>query len=470
MSIIVNGREYASEKNAQIALTRNNTRKRRETQVCKVYDLKIDMSKLTQEQEKALKGTFLEAKWIYNAALNTDKPTKYVPGKTVEVKNRDGKFETRNLKYIGSQVKQSVITGIGSSLSSLKAKKEKGYKVGKLKFTRRVKSVDLKQHGTTYRLFPENEKIRVQGVPGKMKVYGLHQIPEHAELANAKLIQKSSGYYLKVTAYLPQDDDSLVDDYVPGTVEGIDMGVATHITLSNGVKISTTVVEPPRLKRLQHKLDRQYKHAEKLQKSQKLNYLPLSQNYYDTLEKLRKEYEKLDNKKDDLAKQIVSVIMRNETVFFQDEMITSWKKWFGRQLHHSVLGRVKALLKAHTRAVMIPQSEPTTQWCRDCEQKTKHDLKERVYTCQYCDYSDDRDVHSANNMIWFGQSVLNDNNVPMERRELTPVLVDQYSKLIPLGCTVKYTERVLDLGELESCTLGIPPSAKQETHPTLVGG
>lgn len=467
MSIIVNGREYASEKNAQIALTRNNTRKRRETQVCKVYDLKIDISELTTSQEKALKGTFLEAKWIYNAALNTDKPTKYVPGKTVEVKNRDGKFETRNLEYIGSQVKQSVISNIGSSISSLKAKKEKGYKIGKLKFARRVKSVDLKQYGATYRLFPENDKVHVQGVPGKMKVYGLHQIPGNAELANAKLIQKSSGYYLKVTAYLPKDDESLVDDYIPGTVEGIDMGVATHITLSNGVKISTTVVEPPLLKRLQRKLDGQYKHAEKLQKDQRLNYLPFSQNYYDTLEKLRKEYEKLNNKKDDLAKQIVSVIMKNETVFFQDEMITSWKKWFGRQLHHSVLGRVKDLLKAHPRAVMIPRSTPTTQWCRDCEQNTKHELKERIYKCQYCDYSEDRDIHSADNMIYFG---LSEDSVPMERRELTPVPMDQYLKLIPLGCIVKYTERVLDLGELESSTPGIPPSVKQETHPTLVGG
>jgi len=468
MSIIVNGREYASEKNAQIALTRNNTRKRRETQVCKVYDLKIDMSKLTQEQEKALKGTFLEAKWIYNAALNTGKPTKYVPGKTVEVKNRDGEFETRKLEYIGSQVKQSVITSIGSSLSSLKAKKEKGYKVGKLKFARRVKSVDLKQYNATYRIFPENDKVRVQGVPGKMKVYGLHQIPDNAELANAKLIQKSSGYYLKVTAYLPKDDESLVNDYVPGTVEGIDMGVATHITLSNGVKISTTVVEPPRLKRLQRKLDGQYKRAEKLQKAQGLNYLPLSQNYYDTLEKLRKEYEKLNNRKDDLAKQIVSVLMRNETVFFQDEMLTSWKKWFGRQLHHSVLGRVKTLLKDHPRAVMIPRSIPTTQWCKYCEQNTKHELKERIYQCQYCGYSEDRDIHSADNMIYFGLSDV--DNVPMERRELTPVPMDQYLKLGPLGCIVKYTERVLNLGELESSTLGIPPSVKQETHPTLVGG
>ena len=467
MSVIVNGKEYASEKNAQIALTRNNTRKRRETQVCKVYNLKIDMSKLTQKQEEALKGTFLEAKWIYNAALNTEKPTSYLPGKTVEVKNRDGDFETRDLQYIGSQVKQSVISGIGSSLSSLKAKKKKGYKVGKLKFTRRVKSVDLKQHGTTYRLFPENDKVRVQGVPGKMKVYGIHQISEHAELANAKLIQKSSGYYLKITTYLPKDDDVLVDDYVPGTVEGIDMGVATHITFSNGVKISTTVVEPPRLKRLQRKLDRQYKRAEKLQKSQGLNYLPFSQNYYDTLEELRKEYEKLDNKKDNLAKQIVSVIMKNEIVFFQDEMITSWKKWFGRELHHSVLGRVKALLKAHPRAVMIPQSEPTTQWCRHCEQKTKHDLNDRVYTCQYCEYSEDRDVHAADNMIWFGQSVL-ENNVPMERRELTPVLVDQYLKLFPLGCTIKYTERVIDLSELESRTPGTSPSLKQETNSSSV--
>ena len=61
-----------------------------------------------------------------------------------------------------------------------------------------------------------------------------------------------------------------------------------------------------------------------------------------------------------------------------------------------------------------------------------------------------------------------ENNVPMERRELTPVLVDQYLKLFPLGCTIKYTERVIDLSELESRTPGTSPSLKQETNSSSV--
>lgn len=92
MSSIVNNKVYANEKNAQIARTRQETRKRRSQQTCKVYELKVDMDKLNLQQKEALDKVFLEAKWIYNAALNTDKPTSYIPGKTVPVMNREGKM------------------------------------------------------------------------------------------------------------------------------------------------------------------------------------------------------------------------------------------------------------------------------------------------------------------------------------------------------------------------------------------
>ena len=152
---------------------------------------------------------------------------------------------------------------------------------------------------------------------------------------------------------------------------------------------------------MQRKLDRQYKQAKKQQSILGLSYVPFSHNYYNTLKELQKEHEKLDNKKDNLAKQIVALLLKNEYVFFQDENLAAWKIRSGRRLHHSVLGRVKALLKQHSRAFMVDKFTPTTQYCEHCDKKTKHSLKERVYTCQYCEYSEDRDAHAADNMVFF---------------------------------------------------------------------
>ena len=458
MSTQVKEKVYANEKNAQIAKTRKETRKRRSQQVCKVYEVKVDMSKLNSKQQEALNQVFLEAKWVYNAALNTNKPTSYIPGKTVPVMNREGEFEERELNYLGSQLKQSVVSTISSNLSSLKDRKEKGYKVGKLKFVRKIQSIDLKQHGTTYKVNFLEKKIRVQKIPGSFKVYGLEQLPDNAELANAKLIKKASGYFLKITTYT---DKMEITGFTPGTAVGIDMGVATHITLSSGEKISTIITEPQRLKRLQRKLDRQYEQAKKQQSILGLSYVPFSQNYYNTLKELQKEHEKLNNKKDNLAKQIVALLLKNEYVFFQDENLTAWKIRSGRRLHHSVLGRVKALLKQHPRAFMVDKFTPTTQYCEHCDKKTKHSLKDRVYTCQYCEYSEDRDAHAADNMVFFG---LLEHDIPMERRELTPMLIGQDTILNQLECVhYEYTERIQDLHE-PVVTQGIVSSQKQETN------
>ena len=42
----------------------------------------------------------------------------------------------------------------------------------------------------------------------------------------------------------------------------------------------------------------------------------------------------------------------------------------------------------------------------------------RTYVCE-CGYHEDRDVHSANNMIAIKDLILTNISVPMERRELT---------------------------------------------------
>ena len=42
----------------------------------------------------------------------------------------------------------------------------------------------------------------------------------------------------------------------------------------------------------------------------------------------------------------------------------------------------------------------------------------RTYVCE-CGYHEDRDVHSANNMITIKDIILTNISVPMERRELT---------------------------------------------------
>lgn len=389
-------------KNAQIATTIKNTRKRREIQTVQVREIKLNP---TKEQATLLNRVFLEAKWIRNDALSHGIQG-YVAGKTVQVKNRDGKLETRDLTTIGSQIKQSVVSSLMQDARNLSKKKKKGYKVGKLKFARRVNSIDLKQYKSTYNIFPKENAVKIQNIGTKIKAYGLSQLYDfdERELANAKLVKKPSGFYLKITTFIYTEVWLELDKkrFTPGTNIGIDMGVKTHLTLSDGRKINVLVPETKRLKKLQKKLHRQYTKGEK------------SKNYLKTRNLLEREYEKMDNLKGEKSRKIVSELLKYENIYFQDENLSAWKVLWGKRLHHSVLGRVKTLLMNHPRAHMLDKYVATTQTCPECHKKTKHSLDERVYTCSHCEYSEDRDIHSANNMIWM-------YDIPRDAGELTPL-------------------------------------------------
>ena len=50
---------------------------------------------------------------------------------------------------------------------------------------------------------------------------------------------------------------------------------------------------------------------------------------------------------------------------------------------------------------MLEQWFPTTQLCTKCGHKTKMPTNKRIFVCDNCGLTDDRDVHAANNMIWF---------------------------------------------------------------------
>lgn len=358
---------------------------------CKVYEVKIVDNKLSKLKRETLNRFFLEAKWMRNHILAGEIKDATPSMKTADVKLTNGSFETRELKNLGSHMKQSILSGIKGDLRSIRASKERGRKVGKLKFCKEFKSIDLKEHGNTYLVNREDQKAKIQKL-GWVRVRGLDNIPADVEFANAKLLNKSDGYYLAITTYRDKNM-SPGRKYIPGSVIGLDFGLSTAITTSEGECLNLYVEETDRLKRLQKKLSRQTKG---------------SNNYTKTCILIRREHQKMENKKKDLAYKLVSDLSHYEHVFLQDEMISNWKQRQGyarggKKIQKGILGRLKAFLRTKDWATMLSRGDATTQTCV-CGVKNKHQLDERVYFCGQCGYSDDRDVHAAKNMIRFGLS------------------------------------------------------------------
>jgi len=121
--------------------------------VCRTCELKVDKSHLSRETLETLSRLFLEAKWFFNNLIasgdvfHADYKTK-----VVQVRNKEGEFEERELHYLSSQMRQEIVDRTKEAIRSLARLKEKGRRVGKLRFKSRVRSIPLKQYGITYRI------------------------------------------------------------------------------------------------------------------------------------------------------------------------------------------------------------------------------------------------------------------------------------------------------------------------------
>lgn len=194
------------EKNKKIKNTGQKTRQRRKTQAAKTYELKIVTNKLSEKQQEALEQMFLQAKWYYNDVIsylednNLDDYNTKVKNVTVRMGSKSDDFEERQLNTLSSKMKQGLIEQVRDSLSALKALKSKGHKVGRLTYTKEVKSIPLNQYGNTHKLVENSSKIRIVKL-GNVRVRGLHQIPQDAEISVAKLIKKTNNYYVNLTVY-----------------------------------------------------------------------------------------------------------------------------------------------------------------------------------------------------------------------------------------------------------------------------
>ena len=374
-------------KNKAISEAQRATRLKRKNQICKVRDIKIVDNKLSALQRETLERIFLEAKWLRNDCIASGIDG-YKPSSTVSVKLPDNTFEIRNYKALGSQMKQSIVTQVKRDNKNLQALRKKKPNIAKqLRFSSSVNSVDLVQFGMTYRFVNDRKtKMKIQNIPKHVRVRGAEQIKD-GECANAKLVKRADGYHILITCFY--DKKTHKDVYKHDTIIGIDMGLKASITLSNGDKLDVSIGETERLKRLQKKAAKQKKNSNNQKRTYRL---------------IQKEYLAISNKRQEAANQIVHKILQNETVCMQDENITSWKKKKGcvrggKTVQRSILGRVKAKLIHHDRVIVLKRNQPTTAYCNICGNKTKHTPDKRMFTCNSCGHTADRDIHAACNMI-----------------------------------------------------------------------
>lgn len=374
------------------------TKKRRLSQVCRTFELKVDKSHLSSKTSKHLSQLFLEAKWYYNYCLSHSN-VNHAETKIniIPVKTKDG-VEQRQFNVLKSQMKQSIKTRLFNNLVSLKALKGKGFKVGRLKFKKQINSIPLVQYQKTFDIDFEKSRIRIQGLKPWIKVIGIKQLKDNIEIANATIVKKVNDYYINITTFELKDKKEL-DDYSIG----IDFGCETQLTLSNDIKIKFQVPITKKLKRLDRKISRKKR--------------PNSKKKFQDKLKRAKEYNKITNKKNDIRRKVVSTIVNNyKTVCFQDESIHAWHSGrHGKKIQNTAIGSILSDLKSKADVpILVDKFFPSTQLCPRCNSKNKLSLSDRIYECG-CGYKEDRDYKSS--ICIEEEGLKQKKSVPMDRRD-----------------------------------------------------
>ena len=367
------------------ALAAIETRNRRSQLTCKVFTIKLDKSHLSKSKKTHLFMLPIEAKWLYNAQLSSPNIFTFLRNtrKTTNL-DKDGNAIEHEIKYLSSQMIQALVDRTKQNIINLSKSKKKGNTVGKLKFRSCINSIPLTQNNVTYTI-KNNKYIHIQGLKGDIKVEGLNQIPQNAELANASVIYRRSNIYIRITLFLPKEEKKLT-----GKVIGLDFGIETPIASSNHEKYHFSFPETKELKKAS-------KHLNRCKKN--------SKNKYKAKLKLQKQYEKLTNQKGDARHKFIhEITTENDEVYIQNDGIHSWQdskiKGFGRRIQHSIIGGIKNDLKSKSTTHMMPHNFPSTKLCPvcGCLNDKMSLLENRVYYCD-CGYKEDRDIHSAINML-----------------------------------------------------------------------
>ena len=353
----------------------------------KVYELKLQSN--TKIKAEYLNKLFLEAKWLYNFLLsnldNQEDKFKYLSNanKIKEVIVRTPNWEDkRELEYLSSQMKQAIWQGIINNLKSLSGRKKNWYKNWKLKFKSKYKSIWLKQAKITYKL--NWNKLKLQWFKRVFRVLWVRQIPEWAILKSARLIKKTSWFYLYILYEINNQNNH--NSVLPlNRAIWIDFGIKHQLVLSNSIAFDFVTPLTKRIKK-------QYRIIHRRQKS--------SKNRYKARLSLQRLFERLSNIKREIKNKILHYLKQYKYIIIQDENIKAWqKRWGWRILSTAIGGIISSLKNSLETLIVVDKFYPSTQICSNCWSKYKLNLSDRIYKCSKCWFEIDRDLNSAINIV-----------------------------------------------------------------------
>ena len=262
--------------------------------------------------------------------------------------------------------------------------------------SQRAKFPKFKKRGLRDAFTTDEQAVRVEDKKIKLPKIGWIKMRQAlrfvGKIIKVTISRTAHRWFVSITV---ETEDTEVVDKSTHPVLGIDIGINTLATLSNGTKYDN----PRPLKRYERKLAREQRKL-----SRKVR---MSKNWYKQKAKIARLHYRIGCIRNDAHhKATTDIVNLASAIGIETLKVTNMlkNKKLAKALSDSALGGFLSKLKTKAETLGIPVIEAdhffaSSKTCSNCGYKKKDlPLSERTYHCSRCDVSIDRDVNAAINL------------------------------------------------------------------------
>lgn len=349
-----------------------------------------------KEQEIILKKTIGCCRYVYNWALNLKSEAYKKEGRKINNSEISRELTKLRKKLETEWLQEVSLCSLQQSLRHLNSAFTNFFKYGKRypKFKNRKNGGSIKFVGRHF--YVKNRDFRVGRVKNNIKIKWSRDLPSKPSSCTISLTPSGQWFVSFVCEVKPKILSKRNKRI------GIDLGIKTFVTLSDGTKIK----QPKSIRGLRRKLAR----AQRAHSRKKLG----SKNRDKARLKVARVHQKIANTRSDfLHKLSTSIVRENQVISIEDLAIQNMAQKGNRKLSR-LIGeqgwrefRTMLEYKAEwygRELVVIDRFSPSSKTCSCCGKPATLTLKDRVWSCS-CGATHDRDVNAARNILAAGIAV-----------------------------------------------------------------